>query len=386
VAALKIEDLLKDLADDGVRESSGSFTLDPKKAEEKLRGFSFASPHHYLLKLVQCAVAGGATGVAISTGASEIRIEFDGETMQPEDVDSLMGYLLSDKVSHNRRRFRHLAAALRGGAALEPEAVIFDFSTGSSRVRRVWDEIGWRQTESPSGDAQGPHVFVLDRTLGQSMSAAKEELLSALSSNDTPEESELRGRCGYTSCEIRLDDQLLPAIGFGEPRYPGYEIASDPNPGEARPPHYVDKLVLIDKFMVGGHHLVEKLIPSSQERPGNLPLPDSQATVSLGRPDNGPCYAWLAVTAQLATPKLVYVEDGVVLLEQEAPEIPLPGFYAVISGAGFNKDLTGFQIVQDHEHESFRAWLLKQATEMAEALDERIALFPNRLRIRQALS
>ena len=52
MSKLKLEDLLEDLRDDGVIVSSGGFTLDPSKAEEKLRDFSFPSPDDYILKLI----------------------------------------------------------------------------------------------------------------------------------------------------------------------------------------------------------------------------------------------------------------------------------------------------------------------------------------------
>lgn len=385
---LRIEDLLKDLADDGVMESTGSFTLDPKKAEEKLRHFSFAEAHHYLLKILQCAVAGGATWVKVITGAGKVCVEFDGDTMAEGEVAALAGYLLSQELAVEQRRFRHLAAGLRGAAACGPEAVIFDFFTGSRRVRRIWDKAGWRQAECPGDNKPALHRFILDRTFGQSMTAAKEEFVSAIGTGYTAEEKMLVDRCRYAVCGILLDGETVPGPRFGEARYPGYDIGSDPNPGEARPPRYIRSgFFLKDDYMVADHHLIERLVPSTADFPGCLPLPVSEATLRLDPPESGLCCAWIAITAALDPPRITYVEDGVIVeSERDASDIPVAGFHAVVSTIGLQKDLTGFQLVRDESFERQRKWLLEQALEMKGRLLEELALFPNRERISEVLA
>ena len=384
---MRLEDLLNDLADDGVKESSGSFTLDPKKAEEKLRNFSFASPHDYLLKIIQCAVANGADSVEVRTGTGEVTVDFDGAGVAEDEVASLVGYLLSQELAHDQRRFRHLAAGLRGAAACNPEAVIFDFTTGTQRARRIWDKAGWRQVTSPLGKAEAPHKFLLDRTFGQSVTAARQEFASAMGAGQTPEESLLSKRCRYAPCRIILDGEAVLTAQFGQPRYPGYEIEKDPNPGEARPPRYIRSgFFLKDDFMSADHHLIEKLVPATDLTPGCLPLPNSHATIRLEHPAAGYCHAWLAVAAALEAPRIVYVEDGVVVQQEDAAaDIGVPGFIAVVSVSGLQKDLTGFQLVRDERFRLQREWLQSQALELRAALLRRLDLFPNRERLQEVL-
>jgi len=367
-----------------VVDSTGSFTLDPKKAEEKLRNFSFASPDHYLLKVVQCAVAGGAETVEIKTGATRISIQFGGEAMSCETVSGMVGYLLSAEIPLKDRRFRHLAAGLRGAAGCSPDGIIFDFWTGDSNFQRVWDEQGWRQTAVQK--TSGFHQFILVRTWGQTMTSASQEVLGVLSSRDTTEEALLRKHCLYAPCKLTLDGETLPESGFGKARYPGYDIFSDPNPGESRPPRYLEAGTLIDGFMVGEHHLVEKFIPGSAERPGCLPLPDSQATLRDDSAGPGLQGGWLALTAVLGTPRIVYVEDGVVIEEEEADDIPIPGLFAVLSAVGLQKDLTGFQLVRDQAFHDLRVLAIEEAVAMKRRVLENLPLFPNRERIQEALN
>ena len=139
--------------------------------------------------------------------------------------------------------------------------------------------------------------------------------------------------------------------------------------------------------MVADHHLIERLVPSTADFPGCLPLPVSEATLRLDPPESGLCCAWIAITAALDPPRITYVEDGVIVeSERDASDIPVAGFHAVVSTIGLQKDLTGFQLVRDESFERQRKWLLEQALEMKGRLLEELALFPNRERISEVLA
>ena len=80
--AFNLSDLMADLQDDGVRDSTGVFTLDPKAAEQKLQNFSLARPQDYVLKLVQAAVANGASLVDLEARTGVVQVEWDGPPLR----------------------------------------------------------------------------------------------------------------------------------------------------------------------------------------------------------------------------------------------------------------------------------------------------------------
>ena len=60
-----LEGMLEALTEQASRDSSGRFTLDPRKAIEKLSGFQLYGGQ-WALKIVQAAVAGGASSLELS--------------------------------------------------------------------------------------------------------------------------------------------------------------------------------------------------------------------------------------------------------------------------------------------------------------------------------
>ena len=65
-----LQALLDDLVSEAPVESSGTFTVDPLRALEKLARFQLQSPYEYVLKLVQSAVAADASEISIPTPAN----------------------------------------------------------------------------------------------------------------------------------------------------------------------------------------------------------------------------------------------------------------------------------------------------------------------------
>ena len=390
MGTLNIKDLLEDLKDDGITVSEGSFTLDASKAEEKLRGFAFTSTHHYLLKLIQCAVANGAQEVKVQVRSTKIQIEFDGETICEDDTKAVLGYLLNEVKDPKKRYLRHLAAGLRGAEAVNPNRVVFDFWNGKSRFQRVWDESGWKLSSSEAKVAPGRHRFMLSRTLGQSISAAGHEILAALGARDvqdSEEESTVFGHTGFSPARVTLDGKILSPASFGKPRYRGYEIKNDPNPGESKPPPYLVSEDLVDGLLDKGHHLVELCCRAEEGEPASLAVCDSQATIRLGAlpGEEVRCRAWLAVRADLGPSQITYVEDGVTLCTS-SPMLACPGLVGVYSTEGLTKDLTGFKLVEDEAYRAHFEWLYARSLELRQVLQDSLALFPIRERVRAALS
>jgi hypothetical protein len=385
---LRLEDLIADLSDDGVLESSGSFTLDPEKAEEKLRNFALPSPHDYILKIIQCAVASGSPVIRIKSQPGKLEITFTGEPIVSSDLTGLMGHLLQQETVPRFRRFRHLAAGMRGAMAVSPKAISFEGFDGQTGFRRIWDKEGWRQEVLSNETGQPFHRFTLSRSLSQTLSSAGEELKSVFQPEGedyTTEELRIVKACLYSPAQIFLDGKPLAQASFGTARYPGYEISKDPNPGESRPPHYIGTALLVDGLMDGDHHLVEACYPAEGVL-GSLLNPSSEATIRLETQPGTEqrCTAWLAISAKFAPPELTYVEDGVTLCTT-APGISCPGFRGVISAETLNKDLTGFQLVKDRTFQEHTTWIWGQIHKLRSKVLDSMALYPNRERIQKEL-
>ena len=383
MSELRLEHLLEDLRDDGVKDSSGVFTLDAAKAEEKLRDFSLRDPYDYVLKLIQFAIAGKASQVVLQALASGMQLDFDGESVDGSELNGLMGYLLANTERHQYRRWRHLAAGLRAALAVKPRYFSYECWNGQSGFRRSWQGEWTHQSFEPTESCQPYHRFLLKRTLGQTLSQAGSDLLETLlpgADEPTPEEAAVGERCRFLPARMEIGGDALGDPVFGKLKYPGYDPENDPNPGENRPPPYVSQQGLVEGLVDAQHHLVECCLPAEEGRPASLPVPPSQASLRTGlRPgEEGPCRAWLAVAAHLETPnRVIYVEDGVVLSEEEH-QLGCPGMIAVISAESLAKDLTGFQLVKNADYERNLEWLRQQASQLRQQLRESLALFPTR--------
>lgn len=76
----ELEDLLRAEIGEGVKESSGSFTISREKALEKLAAFRLASETAWVLKIVQAAVASSCTELDIRQTSTGTEFHFSGET------------------------------------------------------------------------------------------------------------------------------------------------------------------------------------------------------------------------------------------------------------------------------------------------------------------
>lgn len=126
----QLRELLGELSSEGRRESGGVFTLDWRKAREKLQKFRLVDPHRWVVHAVMGALAGGATAVHVQTDADDCVVRFDGPPMPPEQMQDLFSYLLADL---DDERARELALAYYTAAALRPSRLQLD--SGGYRLR-----------------------------------------------------------------------------------------------------------------------------------------------------------------------------------------------------------------------------------------------------------
>lgn len=377
---LRVEDLIADLSDDGILHSTGGFTLDPSKAEEKLKNFAMVNPGDYILKALQFAVASAASSIHLRVLPTKIELIFDGEPVSQTHLKEMMAHLVTERQDPTNRRFRHLAAAMRGALSAQPTSVLFESWDGLQGWSRKWDKRGWR-VEQLSRTASGTvsHRFLVKRSFLQSFDSATSELGAFFSGKGlTAEEQTLVGYTQRCPVVIHLDGKPLPSHEFGKARYLGYEIAQDPNPGEMKPPPYLDTSALRAGCYDPAHHLIEACYPSAPECPTSLPVPPTQATQRKGlQPgDSGNCRAWIAVSAALDAPRLTVVCDGVELWDREcSPDFGL-GTRIILAGEMFNTDLTGLQIVEDSTFQNTIDWARAEAQKLRQEIRDSLYLYP----------
>lgn len=113
-----LEDLLANISQAGVVDSSGEFTLNRAMALDKLAQFQLQSSSQYVLKLIQAAIAAGASQISVNT------YSFGGRSVTLLcDVNLLDGEFHVDKVLFSNQpgpdHWRDLALGLNAALALE---------------------------------------------------------------------------------------------------------------------------------------------------------------------------------------------------------------------------------------------------------------------------
>lgn len=379
--ASNLSDLMDDLRDDGVQDSTGAFTLDPREAERKLANFALARPQDYVLKLLQAAVASGADQVKVDVGSSKVEIRWTGRPLERESLPGLMGHLLSSQCSAEVRHLRHLAAGLRGAVGVGPSRLWVESGTGASAFRNSWVEEGWRDEPLPER-AETDTVVSLGRTIGSSFSQWTSDVGAFVRGEEhlSEEEKALGIGSGYLPLTLIVNGELLPRRAFGLPRFEGYNILDDQFPGECRPPKYIvakNPDAYVDGLLDSRHHLIEKEV---LDHGGSLPrMGERHSSIRLGDQEKGArCRAWIAVEAGLSPKaRLGFVDDGVLISEEEM-DLGLPGLVAVLSVEGLGKDLTGFQLVRDSAFDELLRWVKAQGQELVNELLQRLEDIPIR--------
>lgn len=394
---LEIGDLLQSLASEGRVDSTGGFSLDPKKALEKLQERRFENPFFYVLKLVQSAVSGGARRVDIEANSQAVKLRYDGCGLEADSMMELFGFLLDETGRREIRHLKHLAAGVHGSLAVSPRRLEVESWDGEQGFRHKWSAGGWRN-ETFSSKGEPAIAFHLSRQVGQVLagwrSIANSDIWDLLQRNRSTMEREqavVFDRCVYAPVSLSLNGRPLEAAGFGQPRFPGYEIHEDANPRESRAPWFVqvrNREAYVEGAVHCSHHLIETYLPVEDGSLASLARPaQSHATVCLDQVGGSGqrCRAWLALESALRPrSRITYVEDGV-LINQLSPELNCPGVVGVISCEHLTKDVSGFKLVENQAFEEHLELLRAEAQKLRQALLENLHRVPISDYVRQRL-
>lgn len=123
--------ILEDLRQDGRVESTGRFTLDAAKAREKMKKYQLQDPHEYVLQVVECAVAAGASDLDLQVDADDCRIRSSGWSLGQDQLQNLFSSLFGADRDAAGRSLRALAISLNSALALDPAEVRLDSWSGT---------------------------------------------------------------------------------------------------------------------------------------------------------------------------------------------------------------------------------------------------------------
>ncbi|MHB2021002.1 MAG: hypothetical protein ACYCW6_29030, partial [Candidatus Xenobia bacterium] len=129
-----MSELLEELRRAGTHDSAGFFTLDRRRALEKMREFQLEDPHEYVLHLVAAAVAAGCRQVTCSLEPRQAEILLDGMELPEQLVEQPLAGLFIDQENLALEAWRELAIGLNAALAMEPGVLEISSSGRATRI------------------------------------------------------------------------------------------------------------------------------------------------------------------------------------------------------------------------------------------------------------
>ena len=398
---LGVEDLLGRFRADGETESSGSFTLDPKKAMERLAQFALPGHYHWIVKVIQSLHLAGAREVRVDANVNSVTLKADCVPSGFDNITELLAQLLADADS-SQPSLRHLAAGLQGSLAVSPSEIrLITVSQGEWREYLLKSE-GWRDGESRPAPSQSDRFELrlirnMSEKIGSSWFLLNTDIFDLILGKKSAwdrENKAIAGLCDYTRCAIKLGKRDPIERRFGRPRFQGYDIRKDPNPGAARPSGYA-RIFGESELLHGAahpeHHLAEMVVPCSQGY-GFYLEPESHATVT-NRTDPemvkagqaGGFSAAYAIAWKLdPEARIAFWEDGVVL-GYEKVNLGCPGLRALVNAKDLSKDVTTLKVREDSKLQEVLQEVKEAGIQLREQVLKNLNLMPEQDRIKRAL-
>lgn len=347
--------------DVGSADSTGTFTLNPVRAREKMRQFQLAVAGSYVGKIVQAATRTGAGQIEVKVTRDAFTLSFTTPRRELLDLDRLLEVLLSVQ-SHQESPLRHLAVGINAATNAQAREVWWQTPVGSILLTET--EI--RRTEDVSEDLR----FVVRKN---------RSLFTWFRGTVYLEETQfLQERCLFGPCPITLDGRPLKPqdrwnsfapsdidhFGLGKLTQKFhllevFEEGESAPPLCASPPRAADFKLLQDPASEEERPLFVWRGESSQSSPLAL-LYSGVATEAEPLPLNRA----LSIRPVLHGPgHLAFLKDGVLLDPIEA-DLGHPGAVLMTGAGDLKTDLSEFGVVQDDQLQEFlraqRSWVGQQ--------------------------
>lgn len=197
---MKADELIARLAAEGEFDSTGSFTLDPKAALEKLREFQLRDPTRFVLSWVRAAVLLGASRIDIEIDADDVWLRFDGEQLSAADFEVLWSSVAGRRGSARVRACRELALGINGAFTWEARAV----EVRSGELQVGFDR-EFAMTNARVAASEPGNCIHAKRPLGWDL--VRRRMLD--SRGELPEELLLAQACAHAAVPIYLEGKQL---------------------------------------------------------------------------------------------------------------------------------------------------------------------------------
>lgn len=395
---LGLEDLLGRYRADGVADSSGSFTIDPKKAMERLAEASFEDKYYWILKVIQSLHCSGASQIVVDAGVKSVVLKADVVPQGLGSIHELLAQLLSDSRQADPA-LRHLAAGLQGSLAVSPNEIRLLAVDDGEQREYLLRAGGWRDGDTHPAPGK-PSYFELrlirnlSEKLGASWFLLNTDIFDLLFGKKGALDREnkvIAQLCNYSRCSVVLGKREMQDRQWGLPRFKGYDIHADSSPGTTKPSGFatwIGDIELVDGWAHPQHHLVEMVVPAGEPGAGFLLDPVSHATLT-NRQDPEVLSQWqqngvemaVAISAKLDREAVLFFWDDGVLLGQRKISLDCPGLRAMVNAREFGKDITTFKVVDDKKSEELYARLREAGEQLKQKLKENLHLYPVRQRI-----
>jgi hypothetical protein len=133
---------------------AGSFTLDPRKAREKLAAYQLAEPERFVLLLVEAAhLLPNCTGVAFTIDSNTTKVIFHGVELHRDELHGCFDAMFIDVTGLDPEQAREVRGRQRLALALNTALGVSDghveltsMSAGQGSVHAVFDREGRVQT------------------------------------------------------------------------------------------------------------------------------------------------------------------------------------------------------------------------------------------------
>lgn len=343
-----------------VQETESTFTLAREKALQKIAEFQLPFSNAWVVKLVQCAVAGGSgSPIRIDLHSNELRAYFEA----PELTLDILEERFFDPEPHQSAHVRHIISALWAMGLKEKCAFQLVFPKSDEALR--WDGEMLHRVET----MERLSCLMLTVVLQPETTGALNWIKKIASSGTRRAEliETIYKRC-YT-CPVPLcvdgrradslyrcpthgqTHQDFPlAVGFATAELPPLPVPPGTYEEYPKRPHPNAIAVTNNSDSTGdGISSISKHTFENLERVGKAPAPFI-LTAHLEWSRSGDAYRW---EERPTLPRVYWVQDGVVVDQQPITNRYVSCSCAVFLNAdGLNTDLTSFHLADSEERTS----------------------------------
>ena len=373
--------VLDGLASAGRHDSTGIFTVDLAKALPKLEKFQLPKPHFGLLKIIQSAVVAGATQVLTSFTPASIRIEHNGIPPTPEQMKTILSYLMAPDYPTEERALRDLAIGINTTLARGASWVELKVQDGDQWASQRW--LSRQEVEEKKVGAASKGMtccFTMRRTLGQAASQAFSiankdigDLMAGRRDAMDEDSQAVFDRCRHAPVEIRLDGRKLPPSLFGR------KVIRQWSPLTFKEHRRSN---LMDIFLSCRERSPHLLSPPTGSDARFKYLVPGQLVDGVWEPTGKPeilqdlsvlerrCFGVFGIRGVASVPGTVtLVKDGVDLTTLAPPMLP-KGVTSVLTAEGLRLDLSHFRIVAGPEIRARLDWSSRTLGEVMEKITQ----------------